>query len=152
MNHIKNIGLTASLNVGIKKSKSTFVVRVDSDDWVNKNFLAVLYKALSRNNNIDAIACDYTEVIEKNNLKKIKNCLEEPIGCGIMFRRKHLENIGLYDEKFKYAEEKSLRKKFLKKYNITRFPLSLYNYRKHAKNRSYNKTLVRHYIKKLKNV
>ena len=33
-----NLGLPASLNLAIKASKSEYLVRVDSDDFVNENF------------------------------------------------------------------------------------------------------------------
>ena len=33
------MGLPYSLNLGIKSSKSKYFVRLDSDDYVNKNFL-----------------------------------------------------------------------------------------------------------------
>ena len=35
----KNLGLPKSLNKAIKKSKGKFIIRVDIDDTVNKNFL-----------------------------------------------------------------------------------------------------------------
>ena len=47
-NHIRiitnksNKGLPASLNIGIEASKSKYLVRVDSDDYVNQNFLLVV--------------------------------------------------------------------------------------------------------------
>ena len=35
----KNIGLPASINKAIHNSKSEYLVRVDSDDWVSQEFL-----------------------------------------------------------------------------------------------------------------
>ena len=35
----KNLGLAATLNKAIKKCRSPYLVRVDSDDYVNENFL-----------------------------------------------------------------------------------------------------------------
>ena len=48
-------------------------------------------------------------------------------------------------------EEEAFRKVFLKKYSITRVPLSLYRYRQHPKNRSKNKKMVKLYRSKFKN-
>ena len=59
-----------------------------------------------------------------------------------------LLEMDLYDEKFVYAEEEALRKKFLETYSITRIPLSLYRYRQHKKNRSKNIKMVTKYSKK----
>ena len=45
----KNKGLPFSINKGILKSKSRFIVRLDSDDYVNKNFLHILKIFLEEN-------------------------------------------------------------------------------------------------------
>ena len=39
----RNMGLPFSLNKGIRFSKSQFIVRVDSDDFVSNNFFASIY-------------------------------------------------------------------------------------------------------------
>tara|TARA_B110000037_G_scaffold220791_1_gene289670 strand:+ start:3097 stop:3741 length:645 start_codon:yes stop_codon:yes gene_type:complete len=145
-----NLGLPTSLNKGIKEAKGTLVVRVDSDDWVHEDFLNILSTFLYLNKNLDAVSCDYalTDINEK--VLRIENCLKKPIGCGIMFRIQQLFELGLYDIKFKYAEEEALRKVFLKKFSITRVPLNLYRYRQHLNNRSKNKKLVKFYNKKIK--
>ena len=89
----KNFGLPYSLNVGIKKSKAPFIVRVDSDDYVNENYLNTLLMFLEQNSEIDAIACDYFLVDNKENIIERKNCETDPIACGIMFRINHLVDI-----------------------------------------------------------
>ena len=146
----KNLGLPASLNIGIKKAKGTLIVRVDSDDWVHEDFLNILSTFLFLNKNLDAVSCDYALTNANEKVLKIENCIKKPIGCGIMFRIQQLYELGLYNVKFKYAEEEALRKQFLKKYSITRIPLNLYRYRQHKNNRSKNKKLVKLYNKKIK--
>ncbi len=146
----KNLGLPASLNIGIEEAKGTLIIRVDSDDWVHEDFLNILSTFLCLNKNLDAVSCDYALTDVNENLIRIENCLKKPIGCGIMFRSLHLFELGLYDTKFKFAEEEALRKAFLKKYSITRIPLSLYRYRQHKNNRSKNNKLVKFYKKKIK--
>jgi len=145
----KNFGLPRSLNIGILKARGSFVVRIDSDDWVHKDFLNILSTFLYLNKKIDAAACDYTLTDSKENSIREENCLKKPIGCGIMFRMQHLLDINLYDEKFKYAEDQALRKEFLKKYSITRVPLSLYRYRMHENNHTKNKKNMKLFEKKL---
>ena len=150
VNNKKNIGLPGSLNSGIKLSTGSLIVRVDSDDWVHEDFLNILSTFLNLNNTIDAVACAYTLTDYKEIPISEKNCLKSPIGGGIMFRVQHLMEMNLYDKKFKYAEEKALRKKFLKNYKITRVPISLYRYRQHKNNRSKNKFMVKKYSSILK--
>ncbi len=147
-NNMKNLGLPASLNKGIRLATGSLIVRVDSDDWVHEEFLNIMSTFLALNKKIDAVACDYTMTDYKENPLVDKNCIKFPIGCGIMFRLQHLIEMELYDEKFIYAEEEALRKKFLKTYSITRIPLSLYRYRQHKKNRSKNIKMVSKYSKK----
>tara|TARA_B100001769_G_C21985563_1_gene529771 strand:+ start:341 stop:940 length:600 start_codon:yes stop_codon:yes gene_type:complete len=130
----KNIGLPASLNLGIKNAKGKYIVRVDSDDYVNVEFLKILYLFIHLNENIDASACDYYLVNDDEKVIKKVNCDQNPIGCGIMFEAQHLISIGLYNENFLLNEEKELRERFVKKYKITRIPLPLYRYRQHDNN------------------
>ena len=138
------------MNKGIKGAKGTLIIRVDSDDWVHSDFLNILSTFLFLNKKLDAVSCDYVRTDVDENTIKIENCLKKPIGCGIMFRTQQLFELGLYDLKFKYAEEEALRKIFLQKYSITRVPLNLYRYRQHKNNRSKNKKLVKFYNKKIK--
>lgn len=137
--HKTNLGLPSALNTGIKKAKGRFLVRVDSDDYVNSEFLQILFLFISENVNFDAVACDYLLVDDREQTIKRFDCLKDPIGCGIMFKTNHLIEIGLYNEKFLLHEEKELRQRFEKKYSINRVPLPLYRYRKHASNMTNNK-------------
>ena len=41
----KKLGLPASLNIGIKKARGQFIVRVDADDFVHWDFLKILSAA-----------------------------------------------------------------------------------------------------------
>ena len=123
INNNKNLGLPSSLNIAIKKIKTSYFVRVDSDDYVNENFLKFLYIFLEENKNFDAVACDYLLVDENENVIKRKNSLRSPIACGILFRLKNIIEIGLYDENFLINEDVDLRKRFLKKFNIKRLEL-----------------------------
>lgn len=129
-----NCGLPASLNKAIKISRSPFIIRVDSDDYVNSDFISLPLKFLTNNSDIDAIACDYFEVNESEEIIRKVSCDEEPIACGIMFRIEHIIEIGLYDEEFLLYEEIDLRNRFLKNYKIERLHMPLYRYRQHSNN------------------
>tara|TARA_Y100000589_G_scaffold331644_1_gene386102 strand:- start:39 stop:725 length:687 start_codon:yes stop_codon:yes gene_type:complete len=143
----KNIGLPASINKGIKIASGEYIVRVDSDDFVNKNFLNFLQVYLDTNPDSDAVACDYLILDDNENVLERKNCDENPIACGIMFKKNDLLSIGLYDEKFMYNEERELRIRFCKKYSIRRLDLPLYRYRMHANNITKNNKQMDKYNK-----
>jgi glycosyltransferase involved in cell wall biosynthesis len=141
----KNLGLPKSLNLAIKKAKSNYIIRVDSDDYVNEEFLSIIIKFVQLNPEIDAFACDYYMVDDNEKIIKRVNCQKKPIACGIIFKIHHLIDIGLYDEKFLINEEKDLRIRFKKKYSIDRIALPLYRYRQHKKSLTRNKLRKKNY-------
>lgn len=134
INNDKNIGLPASLNKGIKEASGEYIVRVDSDDYVNVNFLSSLAFYLDSYKETSAISCDYILVDKDEKIIRTVSSKDEPIACGIMFRKDCLVDIGMYDEKFRCMEEKELRMRFEKKYKIDHLNLPLYRYRKHSQN------------------
>ena len=147
----KNIGLPASLNKAIKFSRGMRIVRVDADDYVSKDFLYMLLYFSEKNNYMRAIACDYLVFDDKdksNNMNRV-NCFEYPIGCGIIFLKKDLIKIGMYDPSFLINEEADLRIRFEKKNKIYHLELPLYRYRKHHNNMTKNKKELEIYNKKL---
>ena len=147
--NFKNKGLPFSLNKGIKNAKGRFVVRVDSDDYVNKEFLKFLEMYLLHNNDIQAVASDYYLVDDDENILKVKNSFKNPIGCAIMFRIESLIDIGLYDKSFKIHEEKDLRIRFLKNHKMARLPIPLYRYRRHKTNITKKKVEFKKHLKRL---
>lgn len=150
INNEERLGLPTSLNKGIKKAKGRFVVRLDGDDYIHKDFLKVLYLHLSLNDDIDAIACDYLLVDNDEHILGKMNCMESPIACGIMFRIDQLVNLGLYDENFLAREDEDLRIRLLKKYKIERVQIPLYRYRRHDNNLTNDKDKMQKYDQMLK--
>ena len=145
----KSLGLPGSLNVGIQQAKGQYIVRVDADDWVHKEYINILYNLLHLNNELDAVACDYYLMDNKQKIISKENCLKTPIGCGIMFRSHHLIEIGLYDNKLMSSGDEDLLIRYKKKYDIFRVPIPLYRYRRHKTNMTNNKKLLKKYEKKL---
>ena len=117
----QNIGLPASINKGILASKAPYVVRVD------------------------AVACDYWLFNNSEEWLERVDCSEKPIACGIMFRKQHLINIGMYDEAFRCHEDRDLRIRFEKTYSIRRLELPLYRYRRHDDNLTNNSEAMEHH-------
>ena len=90
INNKNNKGLPYSLNLGIKKSIGRFIVRVDSDDFVKRNFLTLLRYFLNQNSHYQAVSCDYLTVDKNEKILKRYNSLKKEIACGIMYRRECL--------------------------------------------------------------
>lgn len=129
-----NLGLPGSLNRGIQAARGRYVVRVDSDDYVNANFVNILHFFLDQNPRHDAVACDYLLVDDDEQVLERADCTEDPIACGIMFRRDQLLAVGLYDESFLRHEEREFRLRFERHFRIGRLELPLYRYRRHEHN------------------
>ena len=144
-----NIGLPASINRAIQTIHSKYLVRVDADDYVNESFLDVLYMFLAENPDLDAVACDYLLVDDREDVIGRRNCMDEPIACGIMFRTDQLLDVGLYDETFLLHEDRDLRVRFLEKHTIHRIPLPLYRYRRHADNITNDTAAMEHHYQRL---
>ena len=144
-NNHERIGLPASLNRGIQKARGQFIVRMDGDDYVHRDLLKVLELHLRLNEDFDAIACDYLIVDDSEHIIARKNCFEEPIACGIMFRIEHIVDVGLYDEDFICLEDKEFRLRFLKKHSIERVKVPLYRYRKHENNMTNDRCKLEYY-------
>jgi len=144
-----NLGLPTSLNRAIRSVRSPFIVRVDADDYVNASFVDVLYMFLAENPDLDAVACDYLLVDDREEVLGRRNCMDEPIACGIMFRTDQMLDIGLYDETFLLHEDRDLRVRFLEKHTIHRIPLPLYRYRRHADNITNDTAAMEHHYQRL---
>lgn len=134
VNNDTRLGLPKSLNKGITSARGKYIVRLDGDDYVNHDFLKILSLHLEMNPTMDAAACDYILVDDDEQVLGTRSCLEHPIACGILFRIKHLIEIGMYDEAFSLREDEDLRARFEKKYAIERVRLPLYRYRRHKNN------------------
>ena len=145
----ENLGLPASLNRGIRAARAPYIVRVDSDDYVNADFLNFMHYFLDHNPHMDAVACDYLMVNDAEEVLERGNCMERPIACGIMFHKQHLMNVGLYDEDFRCHEDRDLRIRFEKKYTIARLEVPLYRYRQHENNMTNDTEAMEHHQENL---
>ncbi len=130
----RNLGLPASLNIGLGRCRGRYVVRVDSDDYIHTEMLSFLHTGheLLRSQ-YDAVSCDYFEVNEEGNDYKLKSALSNPIACGVMFKNEVFETLGFYNEEMRIGEDVDLMKKFyaskLKLFNLN---LPLYRYVNHG--------------------
>ncbi len=130
----KNMGIGYASNEGVKMSLGQFVVRVDADDYINEDLLLVESLFLSSNKEMDAVSCDYYMVDERENILSREDAEQNPIACGIMFRKDLLIDAGMYNNDLRYYEDIDLRKRFLSGYNIFNIKLPLYRYRRHGGN------------------
>jgi glycosyltransferase involved in cell wall biosynthesis len=69
--HKKNGGVSSARNEGIKFSKGDYISFIDSDDWIDNNYIEEMYNALTYNE-ADYVCCGYKRVCG-NNLEYIHN-------------------------------------------------------------------------------
>ena len=58
-------GLIKSSNIAIKAAKGEFVIRLDADDYLDKNALTIFYNEIKKDKNIALVYSDYYLVDEK---------------------------------------------------------------------------------------
>lgn len=133
-----NGGVAKASNIGIRNALGRFVIRVDSDDYINEHTLLFLTEILDKNHDIGFVHTDHLRVDkEENILERVNlNTLERVFrhGAGIMFRKSYLEAIGLYNEEFRNAEDHELLNRYIKNFNGFHLPIPLYRYRQHETN------------------
>mgnify|MGYP006122453087 FL=1 len=142
-----NKGLPYTLNKGVESSKGLYIVRLDADDFLHEDFLKILSVYLDLNADIQLVECDYF-IYKKYNRTRCSQ-IKNPIGCANMIRKDYLVSIGLYNVKFKMAEEIELRARMDKDlFGYINMPL--YRYYKHNSNMTLDKKKYNRYKKKIK--
>ena len=132
--HEVDKGLPAARNSGIRKAKGRFIVHLDSDDYVHANLISVESQFLEYNGEWGAVACDYLLVdAYEHHLLRV-SAKEDPIACGVMFRKDWLISIGLYDESMLRCGDEELRARFEERYTVGHIPLPYYRYTRHDGN------------------
>ncbi len=113
-----NLGLTKSLNKGLKKCNGDFIARMDSDDISLPNRLKIQSKFLENNPHIDLVGSYAQEFNKYGNLsfikkyplnnsgiKKIIHRSSPMCHASVMFRKKIFDNGLKYDEKYNVSQD-----------------------------------------------
>lgn len=69
----ENKGLVATRAEGIEIATGDYIIHLDSDDWVEYNWLQLMYETACENNS-DIVMCDYTEIYNNKELRFYKEC------------------------------------------------------------------------------
>jgi len=132
----KNMGVAVSSNIGIKASKSQYVIRVDADDFINSETCYFMKSYLEANHDAFGVACDYVLIDNHEEIIERKYAEKDNISCGIMYRRDLLLDVGGYNPKMRHREEEELRKRLGEFYNIHYLKMPFYRYRMHGDNKT----------------
>lgn len=134
----KNVGVAEASNVGIRNALGSYIIRVDSDDYITENTLLFLTEILDKNHDIGFVYADHVYVDEKENLLERVNLQTLDLlfrhGAGIIFRKTYLESLGLYDPNLRHAEDYDLLKRYIRNFDGYHLKMPLYRYRQWSGN------------------
>ena len=110
--HQENQGQSAARNVALKHAKGKYVVFIDSDDYIAKDYIRVLYEK-AESTNSDMVICNYTKVTDdgkqekKCNANFMENGVRIPsyISCNRIIKRKLLEFCDFHYEEGAICED-----------------------------------------------
>jgi len=144
----KNKGLIKTNNIAIRASKGEFLLRLDADDYLDPNALLVLFNEINKSDDTALVYSDFFLINEKNKIMKherrldfkheIKNFNNVAHGACSLIRKRNLNEVNLYDEKFDRQDGVDIWYKFFNKYKIRKVSLPLFYYRQHQSNLTLN--------------
>ncbi len=144
INNEKNIGLSASLNKGIKIAKGKYIARQDADDISHSDRLEKQYEFLETKEDVHLVGSNCRKIdingsfiYEDNKFSNISDYVNTllrqsaifPHGTAFM-RKEIVRALGGYNENFYYSQDGELWLRFIKNdYKIVVFREILYSYR-----------------------
>jgi glycosyltransferase involved in cell wall biosynthesis len=140
-------GLNVSNNVAIRLSRGEYIIRLDADDWLEKNALKTLSSYLDTNKDVVLVFPDYFVVDEEGNIiNRIKRhnfnkvtLFDQPAhGACTLIRKKYLKEVGMYDENFFCQDGYDIWIRLTHKYKVGNINKPLFYYRQHGNNLTYN--------------
>lgn len=147
INNERNIGLTKSLNKGLKMARGEYIARMDADDVSMPDRLkkqvdflddhqdyAVVGTFVKILNKDSEVICLLERPIEDTEIRgflKRDNCIAHG---SVMIRKTCLLDVGLYDELMERSQDYELWLRLSKKYRLANIPNYLYMWRRHNEN------------------
>jgi len=134
-------GLTISNNIALNQARGEYIIRLDADDYLDKNALKILLNEFDTEE-IGMVFGDWYvinragEVIsieKRHNFTKDVSMYDQPAhGACTMFRTKYLREIGGYDESITRQDGYELWFRLIERYEIRNINVPVFYYRKHG--------------------
>jgi len=145
INNEINLGLSESLNKGIKISKGKYIARLDADDIAHKNRLWEQYIFLEQNPNIGLLGTGYNEIDKDNQIISIKvpiqvdyqlrwfSLFRNPfVHSSIMLRKCILDNYDIKYPKMRVAQDYHMWNKIMEHTKAANLSTILISHRIHS--------------------
>jgi glycosyltransferase involved in cell wall biosynthesis len=138
----ENLGLTESLNIGIKTTKGKYIARMDGDDISLPERLEKQFSFMEMNPAVGLLSSWYNFINETE--KRLKACylpvedktlrerlihINQFCHGAAMIRKEALDTVGLYRTFFRYAQDYDLWLRISERYDLHNMPEILYLYR-----------------------
>lgn len=136
-----NKGLTVSNNIALRAARGRYIMRLDADDYLDENALAVLSGVLERNPDIGMVFPDYFLINDDSTVREVVRrhafdtvtLLDQPAhGACTLIRRTCLLEVAGYDESIRCQDGYDLWLRFVGRYRVQNVNLPLFYYRQHA--------------------
>ena len=144
----KNMGLNRTNNVAVKCSNGEFIMRLDADDYLDKDALLLMVRTIKRSKKLGLVYSNYYYIDKDNNItgqefrhdfKKDVKLLNQPAhGACSLIRKNALIEVGAYSDEFSCQDGWDLWLKIIENYDVENVNLPLFYYRKHGKNLTNN--------------
>ena len=147
----KNDGLIKTCNKALRQAKGEYILRLDADDWLDKNAIEIMFNKLEKNKERELIFPDYYEVntngnilhtIRRHDFENVKLFDAPAHGACTLFRTRTLILNGGYDENFTCQDGVDIWLRFYKKFKIMNINIPLFFYRRHGVNLTENKKKI----------
>jgi len=158
----KNKGVEKAANKGFKKSNAKYLVRVDSDDYLHKNFVNTMLKEIIKSNTAFVYSNYYLIKSNKNKIDQIKLPIFKKkeifqrgdfLATGTIYNKNIIKKMGYYNESTKNSGLENyelILKLIYNKYYGKRVNSFLFYYRRHVANLSLlKKKRILYYGKKI---
>jgi GT2 family glycosyltransferase/pyruvate-formate lyase-activating enzyme len=138
----QNLGLTKSLNIGVRHARGRYIARMDADDISLPHRLETQVNFLEKNREYGLIGSSYYKMDETGEIHSLIHVLEDDrslqaglkkqnwFGHGsVMMRKDAFQQVGGYDERFRFAQDYDLWLRMAKFYKVANSGEPLYCWR-----------------------
>ena len=139
----QNLGLTPSLNRGLREARSSYVARQDADDLSEPQRFQRQCELLDRRPDVALVASHYRRIdddgrstgdrvvpLETLDIRWRLLFLNAFAHSSVMFRRSVALDLAGYDERFRYAQDYDLWSRVAERHDVAAVPETLVSYRR----------------------